>query len=398
MINHLRLASIGISQAQLPEQLRGFHEALVGVTLTEDPSVHPFENAGVSLIEVSSELHHRLKLASVWLRIRHDPLLASGHLGHLTDSGARREEQLFAASAELQSGVYMMDAYLGPLSTCLTPAVWCFDIPRTLGTLHITLGKPISGTYGDAVEPLQLVTIPGAQTSVPIPDLGPRSPARATSHWCRWLDLMFGVVSDPVAFANADGEFDPSAQLHAVLSLEQVFRRCTSLMAAHRDLHARRALAFSVLDSIETLSGIDFERMCTLQYATRTLRTLEEALPLDVAEVLLPSARRAVDALEALQDGLFMLNQIEASGVMHGDREISPETAVAKYLKLLRDATHGHGGRGQKASLTETLLAHHDGHVPHDVGLLGYLYLLDLLSQPERLRRVLRSRVKRRER
>ena len=49
----------------------------------------------------------------------------------------------------------------------------------------------------------------------------------------------------------------------------------------------------------------------------------------------------------------------------------------------------GTGQTKKAAGRTDALLAHHDGTFPHDLPLLGYLYLLDLMSQPESLRLVL---------
>lgn len=37
------------------------------------------------------------------------------------------------------------------------------------------------------------------------------------------------------------------------------------------------------------------------------------------------------------------------------------------------------------AKLAEILLAHHNGEIPHDLALLGYLYLLDVLIHPREL-------------
>ncbi|GAA1025653.1 hypothetical protein GCM10009557_00400 [Virgisporangium ochraceum] len=56
------------------------------------------------------------------------------------------------------------------------------------------------------------------------------------------------------------------------------------------------------------------------------------------------------------------------------------------YVKVLRNATHGHGAKhANKIEITNALLAHHNGELPHDLGLVGYLYLLDLLGNPEAL-------------
>lgn len=96
-----------------------------------------------------------------------------------------------------------------------------------------------------------------------------------------------------------------------------------------------------------------------------------------------------------MQDGFFIRKQLGTSSLelqLGGSRveRISPEDGVARYLKVLRDATHGHGSnKASKGPMTDALLAHHDGHVPHDIGLLAYLYLLDVLLDPIRLRRTL---------
>jgi hypothetical protein len=59
--------------------------------------------------------------------------------------------------------------------------------------------------------------------------------------------------------------------------------------------------------------------------------------------------------------------------------------ATAHYLDVLRNATHGFGTTKGKVERTNALLVHHDGDVPTDLGLLGYLYLLDVLTEPDRL-------------
>ena len=64
--------------------------------------------------------------------------------------------------------------------------------------------------------------------------------------------------------------------------------------------------------------------------------------------------------------------------------------AAAHYLDVLRNATHGYGtAKSGRVNRTNALVAHHNGSIPHDLGLLGYLYLLDLLANPDILRRIL---------
>ena len=396
-LNHMRLATYGVSVKDLPEQSRNFLEMIVGIELSEDPDVHPFKDGTVHLTEVSPALHHRMKLASVWLRIEHDPRLASGDLSDLGGK-TEAEDAIFASAQGLYTGVYLLDAYLGPLLSCLSPFVWAIHVQRGIGNLIFTLGTAMSGTSDDAVEPLQLIAIPGAERRVQRPTLRAESQSAAIRCWIEWLDRMFGVLSDLAVFTDKSGRYRPSRQLQAMLTAEQVFRRMTSLLVAHRDVNARRALAFSVFDSLEAMTGIDFDRMCTLSYAESTLRFVESQIDGEAADLLLPMARRAIDGLREMQDGFFMVRQLGLDGVPSGDGRapMSRERAVARYLKLLRNATHGHGATKVGAvKETDLLLAHHDGDVPHDLGLLTYLYLLDLLLRPDRLRTVLHRQARR---
>lgn len=103
------------------------------------------------------------------------------------------------------------------------------------------------------------------------------------------------------------------------------------------------------------------------------------------------AARRGVDALLQLQDGFFLR---EPDGRVRLWRERAPmdvADATARYVDMLRDATHGCTTVRSKAAQREevaTMLAIHDGNVPHDLGLLAWLYLLQLLNDPGRLRRI----------
>ena len=112
----------------------------------------------------------------------------------------------------------------------------------------------------------------------------------------------------------------------------------------------------------------------------------------DVAAVLLPAADRAVAALEAVQDGFFLRRQVGAAKVEYTDKDgtlqsLDPVDAAAEYIRVLRNATHGHGTNREDRKLsTDALLAHHNGVIPTDLPLLPYLYLLELLSKPEMLR------------
>jgi hypothetical protein len=132
--------------------------------------------------------------------------------------------------------------------------------------------------------------------------------------------------------------------------------------------------------------------MFTLSHAQKVLADLEATVPDGAADILLPMARQAVGSLRRMQDGFFIRRHLKTVDVElrlpDGKiKTLSAEDATAQYLKVLRNATHGHGGKGKTVDQTAALLAHHDGEVPHDIGLLAYLYLLDMVANPARLRR-----------
>jgi hypothetical protein len=45
------------------------------------------------------------------------------------------------------------------------------------------------------------------------------------------------------------------------------------------------------------------------------------------------------------------------------------------------------------SGLDASLLVHHHGHLPHDIVLLPYLYLLDTLCNPDRVRQDIARKV-----
>ena len=127
-------------------------------------------------------------------------------------------------------------------------------------------------------------------------------------------------------------------------------------------------------------------------------------MPESVAALLMPLADRAVEGLRRVQDGFFFREQ-------RGDRNVvtwipgsnrghhrEPPRAAAILLKLYRNATHGFGGirrpQSDKDLIAERLLAHHTGETPDNLVFLPFLYLLDTLCAPARIRETIVKRAR----
>ncbi len=139
-----------------------------------------------------------------------------------------------------------------------------------------------------------------------------------------------------------------------------------------------------------------FEQLCAYDTAKEIAENLRTKMPEMVAAILMPLADRAVNSLRRVQDGFFFREQrgdnnvvVSIPGNDHG-RHRAPEWAAAMLMKIHRNATHGFGGMRQPQSeqdlVAERLLAHHTGDFPSDLVFLPYLYLLETLCHPARIR------------
>ncbi len=402
LLEHLaaaHLLTLDAGPEALADTVARTHQALTVVELAERPGERPLRNAGVHLFRRSAQVVHRVKLTAALLQLEHDPQLREGDVAAL--AAAHGGDLLLRASGDLCDGVILLDAYLGPLLGALTPYVWAMSTPRALGTIIYSLGAPLQGTSSEPTELLHLLPVQGAERIIPAPTTPVGAPAAALQWWADRLDALFGVLTDPAIFTDPHQHYQPSAHLHALLTVEQLFRRVHSLQLAHRDATARRALLFTALDTVERLTGDQIDRLCSRRRAQEILDELEQRVPVDAGAILLPAARRAVDALTGAQQGLYLLDRTGESTirVQAGNglpRMLDRNAAIGEYLKVRRDATHGHGAhKTQRKPITDTLLAHHTGALPHDLGLLAYLHLLDLLCHPEPLARRLHTDARR---
>jgi hypothetical protein len=385
-----QLLTLDAPPEQLPTVANAVWSGLRAMRTDGEPPKPVFAAAGVHLLRRSPQLMHRARMASFWLRITYDDVLAQGTLDHLTAANAAGDH-VFASADGLYDGIVLFDVYTGPLLGALTPAIWGFPVHRALGVLIYSLGQPLAGTPGDATELLHLLPTQGATRATAVPRLPETAAAVAISWWAQRLDEMFAVLTDPAVFTDMRGTYRPEKHLQALLTVEQLFRRVSSTQTVHRDTNARRVLLFTVLDTLWRLTGPEIEELCSLARARNTLQKLRERVPHAAAAVLLPAAEEAVRALEQLQTGFFISRQLGREVVAipraHAPEHLTLDTAAARYVKVLRDATHGHGTRyPNKAEQANALLAQHHGHLPHELGLLGYLYLLEFLLEPARLR------------
>lgn len=352
----------------------------------------PGASQGVYIVEPSKALRYRWGLPQLALRLEQSDDVSWAKLREILAGG----ERPFASSVGLNRGASLFDVYLGPMLGAASPALWSISFAGGEWQLLFTLGKFVAGTLNRSAELLQQLPIYGSSAPPRLPKITEGDGSHALQWWVEHLNLMFGVLTDMAVFSDEDGNYLPAKHLNAQLTIDQLFTRTTSLLAAHRDADAQRALMFNVLDSLQTVRGPELKKMFTHSHAVEKLESLRKKLPAQAAEVLLPGAQRAVEALKLLQDGFFIARQDGADEVVLSGGPMKFEAAAAEYLTVLRNATHSFGSnRRSRVASTEGLLAHHNGKVPPEISLLAYLYLLDLLANPEQLRSKLAAAARR---
>ncbi|MCO7220837.1 hypothetical protein [Klenkia sp. PcliD-1-E] len=386
----IQLRTGGAVRDQLLETVRGARQALVDVQLTNTEE-SAFPDAEVYAVVRSAALAMRYKMPSIHLRLEHDPgLFQRGPQALAPEQGSDgRYVAVFGSSQGLVDGVYIFECYLSPLWGSLAPFVWAFPAHRGEITLIYSFGRALAGVDGLPAEPLQAINFRGASQTVDTPDVSPAATQAAITWWTQKLDNILSVVSDPALHTDKDGNYLPSKHLNSMLSMEQLFRRVAAVQRGHKDKDARRLAFFSVLDTLQRLTGRDITMLSRRSYANKVLTQLETAIPDHAQQILLPACYRAIRALDELQKGFFLTRQTGMQTIKYvsdkgQERELTLTEATAQYVKLLRNATHGFGDITER-NRSEVLLAHHDGVIPDDLAFLAWLYLLDLLNNTDRL-------------
>lgn len=358
-----------------------------------------FPNRSVHQVLATDLLIRRVRLPGIMFRFAQDPdalqILTGEQRGSL-------QGRMFASSADWYQEVIGLVHYLGPLLGCLSPRFWCMPAGFPPVAVLYSLGRDIEAFRHSPMEPMQLIPTRTKRDTAPPQQLHPYSGRQAIHWWAFRLNQMFGYLADATTFRDADGNYAAHEHHHWMLTFGQIFGLMTSLQRAGRDHLAQRALMNTLLDAFaDRILDRDFERLCTLTFAQATADQVRQKMPPGAAAILMPAADRAVNALERAQAGFFIQQQ-------RGDADVSfrlpdgswqtrsPERAIAMLLKVYRNSTHGFGhrkGARRKHVIDASLLVHHDGELPADIVFLPYLYLLDTLCNPERVREDIQRKV-----
>lgn len=302
-----------------------------------------------------------------------------------------REFEGFSFPHQLSKSFVMgLDAFVQPMIMTMAPWLIGMTAIRRYGAFVSLFGQVEPGFIdSQAPELMNLLRAEWAtqpsQGSLKPTFLAQQGPA-IVQYWTERVNRLMAIATDPVPFRTPDGTYAAQAHLAYLLSIERLFATVQEVLAhADRDPNARQLFCFSALDQLEGLRiGASWTNMYSPKYARRTLERLEMMLPADVRDPLLWRCRRAVDGLDALRALVGPAERIHSGRVSvrtekGGFAEISLDLAVARYLRVLRNAHHSF--RDMSPASFSILATQRD--VPANaVADIALLYLLSFLEDP----------------
>ncbi|SKC06935.1 hypothetical protein SAMN05660473_03926 [Arthrobacter sp. 49Tsu3.1M3] len=337
------------------------------------------DNPSVYLVEVSDTLGYRYTAARTLLATKDNVSAESFKVENLI---SRSSKGLFSDTS------LGFSAYFACMCASLSPAVWAYPIGRPGGVVLLLFGDAMAGQESLARDKIQLLS-PDRKPAEEdlIPPTNPRVYIRAAHWWVERLSTLFSIITEPANYL--DGEvFNPAEATERLLSVEQMFRDCQSILTLTRDDHARTTLTFTFLKRLEGLiPNYRWKTVVGLNSLEAIVERLRSTLPAELHDVFLKRAERAVRAVKSLEDGFFTAGDDGGSPILLPDKNGSPisterRNAATEWLQLVRNSLHGFD---QPSERDRALLAAHDGDIPGDFADVAWLHILDIVAHPEKL-------------
>ena len=337
------------------------------------------DNPSVHLVEISDTLSYRYAVARTLLAAK--------------DSRSAEDVQGKRLISRSSRGLFPdttlgFDAYFSCMCASLSPAIWAYPIGRPGAVILLLFGDAMSGQETLARDKIQLLAPQKRSSEVDLsPTSDPKTYTLAARWWVEQLSTLFSIVTEPANYA-VEGFFEPAKATERLLTIEQIFRDCQSILTLTRDDHARTMLAFTLLKRLEgVIPGYSWKSVVGHTAVATILEKLKLDVPKALHDVFLRRAERAVRAIESLEDGFFAGGDNNESSVLLPDKNgvvipVSRKAAVTEWLQLYRDSLHGFGKPSRR---DRALLAAHDGEMPGDFADVAWLHVLDVVAHPEKL-------------
>lgn len=336
------------------------------------------DNPSVHLVEVSDTLAYRYTAVRTLLATK----------GNVNGDKFEAENLISKSSRGLFSDTTMgYDAYFSCMAACLSPAIWAYPIGRPGAVVLLLFGDAIRGQESLARDKIQLLSpqVKPLEEPSPAPS-DPRTYVLASQWWVEQLSTLFSIITEPANYS--DGEFfDPAEATERLLTVEQMFRDCQSILTLTRDDHARTMLTFTLLKRLQgVVPHYNWKTVVGRTSLEDIVRRLRIDIPPELHEIFVKRAERAVRAVISLERGFFGDGDADTPIALPNKKgamvTIDRRSAVTEWLQIVRDSLHGFDKPSER---DRALLAAHDGTMPSEFADVAWLHILDLMTHPTKL-------------
>ncbi|MGW5482935.1 hypothetical protein [Streptomyces sp. NPDC004008] len=363
----------------LPDRLRGFFT---------ERALPALPDSEFMLVDIAGELSQRYTL----VRLLHH---AAIHPQVATTDPSKRPGAALATSA-----IHGLQAFLAPALAVASPYLFGAPSARDHAVGVWLFGTPCPGAEWPSNQLVDALSYGDDRMTGARQRMGQQQPTATAaqfrsflSWWLEAVNQLLAIAIDPSRFPRpqSSGPYDPARHWQYLASVERLFRDVGEVMLlTEQHETAQLRAAYDALDTLEGMGIGSFDDALKPSQAQKVLGALKQALPADVAAVLLPACQIGVDALGRVKDEFVPSQYLGPSGLVSiptkkgGTIDRSWDTATSRYLRVDRNSAHSYLKLDAEEKAT---LFSHTGRLPRGLANIALLQLAALLTDPQALTR-----------
>lgn len=385
LLQQITSTLIAVPDDQVPEASQWASNKLAEVPLHHDDGTSEplFARHSVHDIRIDPIAYRWSKLPQILIRLRHESVADV-----VASAKANPDELAFNASGALLEGTIFGGLYFAPLLGNMSPLLWGIGAPRLGQVIVYTSGRAIGGrsqgASRDHIDSLKIFDHhrPAKEFDTESFDgatLHKAAYSEAVDWWASRINTTLRDLFSPATYVDANGIYVPETHQLWMLNVEQLLSRIGAILRHPTDQAAQLMLMFPALDILADsfAGGNGAGALMVPSRIRKRITALEQRVPSRIAPLILAPAYRALAAAEQTADEFF---------VSSPNPDATTEPRLLRLWNARRNTTHGFGGNAD-------ILADHSGRLPADVVLVPIVYLLDLLTDRQRLlERIRRAR------
>jgi hypothetical protein len=368
---------IAVPDHHVPAAIRWGSETLAGIPFThDDGSTEPlFPRHSVHDIRIEPFAYRWSKLAQLFFLLRHNTAAQV-----IASAKANPDAPAFRSCEALLEGSVLGGPYFAPLLGNMFPSMWGIGAPRAGQVIIYTFGKVIGGNglgaSRDQRDSLQILThhTPAHDfdtNSLDVTTLHRAALSEAVDWWAGRINNTLCDIFSPTAYVDSNDFYLPAAHQRWMVNFEQLVSRIGAIVRHPRDQAAQLMLMFPAMDILgDSFTGSGGIAQLMLPSRIRkAIQEIEEHVPDRIKPLIMAPAYRALEAADQVADEFI---------VPSPNPDATTESRLRQLWNALRNTTHGYHNSPE-------ILAEHSCRLPADIVLVPMVYLLDILTDRERL-------------